>query len=56
MLPLLVSSVSFHWFDHMYLHERGREIERERDSEKEKLKEWEGRGEGQEGGIKGREE
>ena len=32
MLPLLVSSVSFHWFDykhHMYLHERGREIERE---------------------------
>ena len=32
MLPLLVSSVSFHWFDyknHMYLHERGGEIERE---------------------------
>ena len=32
MLPLLVSSVSFRWFDykhHMYLHERGREIERE---------------------------
>ena len=31
MLPLLVSSVSFHWFDykhHMYLHERGREMER----------------------------
>ena len=32
MLPLLVSSVSFHWFDyknHMYLHERGRQVERE---------------------------
>ena len=32
MLPLLVSSVSFHWLDyknHMYLHERGGEIERE---------------------------
>ena len=36
MLPLLVSSASFHWFDHMYLHERGTEIGRERDSEKEK--------------------
>ena len=32
MLSLLVSSVSFHWFDykhHMYLHERGGEIGRE---------------------------
>ena len=36
MLPLLVSSVSFHWFDHIYLYERGREIGGERDSEKEK--------------------
>ena len=38
MLPLLVSSVSFHWFDykhHMYLHERGGE--RERSSEKGKV-------------------
>ena len=50
MLPLLVSSVSFHWFDykhHMYLHERGGEIERgfrKRESrERGRKNQWEGK-------------
>ena len=57
MLPLLVSSVSFHWFD--YKHhtctraERERERFRKRESRKKSRKnQWEGREEGQEGGIK----
>ena len=36
MLPLLVSSVSFHWVDykhHMYLHERGGEIGAQKEGE-----------------------